>query len=244
MSGPPNAFALIAGIVRGGERDRLLGHFGRLRGPHGWRLFDPPLGRTPIPSLGRMGSGDLRPGLGENGTSYNHGAHGFLGCAAATCGRGDLLYEVLRAMMPYDPAAHPSRRTLTAPYAMVNHWREAPGHEGEGGEALWTGSVGLALRLAYRGLLGVRPEVDGLVIDPVVPTAWRHLSGHHPYLGCRVEVVVRNPNRRECGVAAALLDGESAGRLRLDRAAGREVLVIAPERFATRRRAELVVTLG
>jgi hypothetical protein len=42
-------------------------------------LFHPPIEGPPIGKLGRIGQGDLAPGLGENGTSYNHGSYGFIG---------------------------------------------------------------------------------------------------------------------------------------------------------------------
>jgi|GEM_PF-3239127 len=86
-----------------------------------------PIGDAPIRKLGGIGEGDLLPALGENGTIYNHGSHGFFGRAAAYAGNGDLLYEILRYMLPYDQEAHAIERSKTAPYAMVNHWKTARG---------------------------------------------------------------------------------------------------------------------
>lgn len=211
VSGPANAFAIIAGIVQGRERDRVFRALDFLQGPHGWRLFYPPIGDPPLEKLGRIGQGDLAPGVSENGTPYNHGAHGFLGRAAWSAGRGTLLYEVLKRMLPYDPKAHPVSVAKTAPYAVVNHWREALGLEGSGGDAFLTGSISVALRNCYQGLVGFRPELEYLAIDPCLPAAWGGLEATIPFLGAKYHLRVRNPARVECGVAELRLDGQPAG---------------------------------
>ncbi len=188
---PVNAWAIISGVLTGDSADRALDILAALKQEDGWPLFDPPIGDPPIDKLGRIGQGDLLPGLGENGTPYNHGCHGFLGRAAAQAGRGDLLIEVLRYMLPYDQRCHPVERARTAPYAMVNHWRTAPRLEGRGGDAFLTGSISTALRNVCDGLFGIKPLVDGLAIDPCLPSDWPECSVTFESLGTRLEVCYR-----------------------------------------------------
>ena len=63
-----------------------------------------------------------------------------------------VLYETLRYMFPYDQSAHPVESSKTAPYGVVNHWREALGLEGTGGRMYWQ-QVGNLLpdELAFQG---------------------------------------------------------------------------------------------
>ncbi|MDD5706291.1 MAG: hypothetical protein PHR35_10215 [Kiritimatiellae bacterium] len=185
---PVNAFALIAGIVQGDQADRLLGILAGMKQRDGWPLFHPGIGDPPISHLGRIGAGDLAVGLGENGTPYNHGSHGFLGRAAAALGAGDLLLEIFRFMFPYDQQAHPVARSKTAPYGVVNHWKTAPGQEGRGGDLFLSGSISTALRNVYGGLFGIRPALDGLIIAPSWPSRWREAHVQTAYGGAAFDI--------------------------------------------------------
>ncbi len=96
---PVNAFGIISGALQGEHLQTALERLKALKQQDGWPLFFPP-----IQKLGRIGQGDLSPGLGENGAMYNHGCHGFFARAAAAAGEGSLACEILRYMLPYDPA--------------------------------------------------------------------------------------------------------------------------------------------
>jgi N,N'-diacetylchitobiose phosphorylase len=207
VNGPANSFAVIAGIVSGKERDQIFNALDSLKGTHGWRLFSPPIGNSPIEKLGRLGHGDLAPGLYQNGAPYNHGCHGFLARAAWTAGRGDLLYDVLRYTFSYDQAAHSVQIAKAAPYAVVNQWKEGMGLEGVGGTTFLSGTISTALRTIYQGLVGFRPGLQALTIDPCMPAAWDGLTAELPFLGGRYTLSVHNPGHVECGVQAMTLNG-------------------------------------
>ena len=192
---PVNAFGLLAGVFTPDESRKLLSRIRRLRRPYGYPLFTPAIGEPPMDALGRIGSGDLRPGLGENGTCYNHGCHGFLARALASVGAGDLWLDVMQCLFPYDQANHPVGKARTAPYAIVNVYRSAPGCEGEGGDTFFSGTIAVAVRNIYQGLLGVQAEPDGLRIRPCLPRAWRQVSGRILYAGRRLDIDVTRRGR-------------------------------------------------
>jgi cellobiose phosphorylase len=196
-----NAFGIIGGIFEDGELDRLCERIRDLRRPYGYPLFAPPIGEPPMPGLGRIGSGDLRPGLGENGTCYNHGCHGFLARAMAIAGRGDLFHDVMLCLFPYDPVRHPVQQARTAPYAIVNVYMGAPGREGEGGDTFFSGSIATAVRNVYTGLLGAYAEPGGLRFRPCLPTAWDRVDGRIVCAGRPLAVSVC---RTDDGVAVAV----------------------------------------
>jgi hypothetical protein len=243
VNGPANSFAIIAGIVAGEDRAPVFAALDSLHGPHGWRLFSPPIGNPPIEKLGRLGQGDLAPGLDENGAPYNHGSHGFLARAAWTAGRGDLLYDVLRYTFSYDQAAHPVTVAKAAPYAVVNQWKEGLGLEGVGGTTFLSGTISTALRNCYQGLVGFRPGLHTLIIDPCLPRAWDGLTAEFPFLGGRYTLTVHNPDRVECGVAEITINGAPVPVI-ANPQLGRRIGVIAIDELDAERDYQIEVWLG
>ena len=56
-------------------------------------------------------------------------------------------------------------------------------------------------------LLGIRPMLKGIVIDPAIPGDWDGYKVTRVYRGCRLNIEVRNPNRVQHGVKTVMLDG-------------------------------------
>ena len=146
-------------------------------------------------------------GFCENATVYNHGSNGFLGRAAAVIGNGDLLYDTLCCLLPYDQQIHPVQVSQTAPYAVVNHWLTAAGIEGQGGSSFFTGSISVAMRNIYSGLVGFRPSLDGILMDPVIPADWKNLSATCCANDITYELEIRNESRQGAVVKKLLCDG-------------------------------------
>jgi cellobiose phosphorylase len=188
---PANAFGIIGGIFDRDEIDVLCEHFKRIRTPYGYPLFTPALGVPPLDRIGRIGSGDLPPGLGENGTCYNHGCHGFLARAMAEAGKGHLYYDVMRFLFSYDQERHPVEQSKTGPHAIVNVYKSAPGREGEGGDSYFSGTIAVAVRNIYQGMLCVHAEPDGLRICPCLPSDWDCISGRIQCAGQALSIDVK-----------------------------------------------------
>ena len=187
---PVNAFGILAGVFEKAELPALLMRLRGIRTPHGYPLFTPALGHPPVDGLGRIGSGDLPPGLGENGTCYNHGCHGFLARALAVIGEGDLCLDVMQFLFPYDQERHPVAAARSAPYAIVNVYKGAPGREGEGGDTFFSGTIAVAVRNVYQSMLGAQAEPGGLRFRPCLPAAWGRVEARIPYAGRDLAVVV------------------------------------------------------
>ena len=130
--GPANWFSISSGVAVPDLVETVLKQLDFLKCEDGYRLIHPPLGRKPVQNVGRGGSGDQLPGLFENGNVYNQGSHGFLGRALAVAGKGNLLYEILQYLLPYDQQKHPTLTVKTPPYAVVNCWMNAPGFQTTG----------------------------------------------------------------------------------------------------------------
>jgi cellobiose phosphorylase len=224
-----NTFAIIAGVATGALRKKVVAHLDSLKGPHGWRLFYPGIGVPPIEKLGRIGQGDRLPGLSENATPYNHGSNGFLGRAAWVAGKGNWLQDILRYTFPYDQKAHPINISKTAPYGVVNIWREVDGQNGQGGDTFLSGTIATAMRNVYQGVIGFRPNINYLSIDPCVPSSWKNFSAKITFMGGQWEIKVRNPKGVELGVKSLTLDGNSISKRHYNPHLDREEAIIPLE---------------
>lgn len=58
-------------------------------------------------------------------------------------------------------------------------------------------------------ILGIRPEIDGLRIDPCIPHDWPGYTAVRRFRGKRVSIVVKNPSGVCRGVASLTLNGKS-----------------------------------
>jgi cellobionic acid phosphorylase len=143
-------------------------------------------------------------------------------------------------MLPYDQERHPVRRSLTAPYGVVNHWKTAPGLEGRGGDCFLSGSISTALRNVYNGLLGIRPMLDALALDPVLPSDWENASVKFSYLGAEVTVTYTS----QAGKAGLTVNGEEIASKRKDLALGSEYFTIPDEVFKSGGRYDIRMRVG
>jgi cellobiose phosphorylase len=62
-------------------------------------------------------------------------------------------------------------------------------------------------RLGLESILGLRPLGPCFTLAPCIPASWEHFRIVWNHGGCRYRIEVRNPDRRNRGVASATLDG-------------------------------------
>lgn len=164
-----NYYAVISGVAENDKYKDILNAAQKLNCEMGYRLFYPPLGVKPIDHVGRIASGDAPPFMGENANVYNHGSQGFFARALSVMGEGDRLFDVLKWIMPYDTSKHPTEKTFTPPYAIVNCYQQLPGFNHRGLMCFLTGSVAMAMRGVYEWMLGIKPCLDGIEFAPCMP---------------------------------------------------------------------------
>jgi cellobiose phosphorylase len=85
--------------------------------------------------------------------------------------------------------------------------RDAARH-GEAKNSWLTGTAAWSYVAVTQWILGIRPELDGLRIDPCIPGDWEGFRAVRRFRGARYEIEVRNPRHVCRGVARVWLDGE------------------------------------
>lgn len=214
--GPASWWSLISGAAYPDKIDSCLKQLDFLKCDAGYRLNWPPFVYGTIDNVGRMASGDSPAGRAEHGNAYNQGSHGFLGRSLATVGKGDLLYQSIIYLLPYDQGVHPVEQAMNPPYAVLNVWEEIPGFKNRGKNTFLTGSIAYGLRMVYDWMLGIQPTLDGIAIDPCLPTHFKTTKAEFIYQGKSMKLEILNKSGKCCGVQSLMLNGKLIKRSEQD----------------------------
>ncbi len=200
-----NAFAIICGLANDERRGKILASFDRyLDTPYGSHCFYPPF-PDPEPRAGIISR--FAPGTKENGSLQGHNSRWRI-WAECAAGRGDKAYEIIKTMLP--PTRHEADPDtyMIEPY-VAPQFTYAPQSDrpGEGSHAWATGTAAWTLLNVWEHLMGVRPTVDGLAIDPCLPTGWTTCSMTRNYRGATYEIAFTKPAGLGKGKVTVTLDG-------------------------------------
>ena len=103
--------------------------------------------------------------------------------------------------------------------------RDAPSF-GEAKNSWLTGTAAWTFLSVSQSILGVKPTLDGLQIDPCVPSSLRAYTVRRRYRGAVYEITVENPDGVQHGTAEITVDGERlCGNVLPVQAAGKTVRV-------------------
>jgi N,N'-diacetylchitobiose phosphorylase len=177
----------------------------RLATPYGLMLCAPPFVKTPADVMRAV---VFNPGIKENAGIFNH-TQGWGVMAECMLGHGDRAYEYYRASMP---AAYNDRAEIRQmePYVQgqttYSIYSPRPGNT----RTAWlTGAAAWAYTSATQYILGLRPELDGLRIDPCIPSHWQGFKATRRFRGRMVEITVANPHGVCRGVKNLRLNGQA-----------------------------------
>ncbi len=184
----PQSWAFIAGLTPERLKKVVEAVNTRLRTPTGLVVCDPPYMQYDH-ACGRISC--MRPGWGENASCYCH-VTAFQAVADCLRRDGDAALDSLTSIVPFNPALSVETSWLE-PYALTNMFRGPSNHRPGMTFKGWTsGTVPWALRCMTHFILGVRPEYDGLIIDPVLPSSWDHATITRNFRGVEFRITIRN----------------------------------------------------
>ncbi len=221
----PQAWAVIAGVAEGERAITLLDSVHeRLAGPYGIKLLDPPY-TDYNPAWGSISI--VLPGHKENGAIFCHAASWAV-VAEALAGRGARAFDYYMRMAPSTKNRIAELHEME-PYVYSQHIAQAPFQwPGRARNSWLTGSAAWFMLGSSQYILGVRPTLDGLMIDPAVPADWKEFKVTRRFRGATYEITVTNPDGREKGVRSLTADGvKVAGNVIPPAPAGKTVRVEA-----------------
>ena len=125
-------------------------------------------------------------------------------------GHGNRAFEVYRKTCPaYLEDISEIHRTEPYVYCQMVAGCDAPTH-GEGKNSWLTGTAAWTFTCISQHILGIRPTLDGLLVDPCVPADLGEFTVHRRYRGVAYHIHVVNPNSVERGVRRLTVDGRPA----------------------------------
>jgi N,N'-diacetylchitobiose phosphorylase len=199
-------WSVISGAARPDQAQRCMETVhGTLATPYGLMLCAPPFRKT---SSSIMSSVVFNPGIKENAGIFNH-TQGWAVMAECLLGHGDRAWEYYRASMP---AAYNDRAELrqSEPYVQAQTTYSTFSPRAGNARTSWlTGAAAWAYFSATQYILGLRPELEGLRIDPCLPSTWPGFTATRRFRGRTLHIEVRNPNGVCRGVKTLTLNGET-----------------------------------
>jgi len=201
----PQSWGVISGAATPEQAETAMNSVGKhLATPWGLVLCDPPYTET---DFNIFRAALMNPGLKENGSVFVH-TQGWAVIAECMLGRGDVAYSYLRA---YLPAAHNTKAEIREiePYVLCQstHGKYSP-KQGASRIPWLSGSATWTYFAITQYLLGIKPEIEGLRIDPCIPATWQGFTVERRFRGKVLRIIVKNPAGVQKGVRQIELNGE------------------------------------
>ncbi len=220
----PQGMCVMAGIgTDDGKAEKAMQSVAdRLDTEYGIVLLQPAYTRYHV-ELGEISS--YPPGYKENAGIFCHN-NPWIACAETVLGHGDRAFEVFKKTCPvYLEEKSEIHRTEPYVYCQMVAGCDSPSF-GEGKNSWLTGTAAWTFTAISQYILGIRPTLDGLSIDPCIPSGIASYTVDRRYRGKTYHIHISNPSGVQKGVALVKVDGKEIRGNRIPPVDGsREVFV-------------------
>ncbi len=200
----PQSWSVISGLASKEQAELALESVHReLNTPYGVRLMAPSY-------VDHAFDGALmllfNPSTKENGGIFSQ-PQGWIILAEALMGHGDRAFEYFNESSPASMNDKAEIRKLE-PYChgQFTESSESP-FEGRSHVHWLTGTASTVMVGCVEGILGLRPDFDGLRISPSISSEWKEFTIDKDFRGKKLHITVKNPNGKESGVSKLTLNG-------------------------------------
>ena len=145
-------------------------------------------------------------GYKENAGIFCHN-NPWISIAETVVGRGNRAWQVYTRTCPaYIEDISEIHRTEPYVYSQMIAGKDAPNF-GEAKNSWLTGTAAWTFLDVSQYILGIRPDYDGLMIDPCIPSTLDGFTVKRDFRGVTYHITVKNPNHVEKGIASLTVDG-------------------------------------
>ncbi len=147
------------------------------------------------------------PGTKENGAIFNHPISWAI-IAEVLLGRPEKAFQIWEETS-FMTRGKDQDKYRVEPYVYAEFVYGPSNPEFGRGSFTWaTGSASWFWRACTDYIIGVRPVINGLLIDPNIPKQWHEVILKRHFRGSTYEITIHNPHQKSKGVKDILLDGK------------------------------------
>jgi cellobiose phosphorylase len=202
----PQGFCVMAGIGLEDGRARLAldGVKKYLDCEHGIVLNNPAFTKYHI-QLGEIST--YPKGYKENAGVFCHN-NPWIMIAETMLGNGDQAFEYYRKIAPsYLEEISDLHKTEPYVYSQMIAGKDAF-KPGEAKNSWLTGTAAWNFYAITQYILGIRPDYDGLIIDPCIPKEWDGFTVQRKFRNANYDITVQNPKHVSKGIKEIIVDDE------------------------------------
>lgn len=202
----PQSWSVISGFASAEQAESAMNSvYDILNTPYGAKLLDPPYTDHWFDgSLMIVFNHDTK----ENGGIFSQ-SQGWLILAESLMGHGDRAFQYF---METAPAAMNDKAEIRVmePYVHGQFTEsKASPYEGRSHVHWLTGTASTVMVGCVEGICGMRPDADGLKIDPSIPSDWDSFSIRKNFRGKKLNIYFDNSAHVQSGVKSITLNGEA-----------------------------------
>ncbi len=203
----PQGMCVMAGVgIDNGKAEKALKSVKeRLDSKYGIVLLQPAYTKY-HPELGEITS--YPPGYKENAGIFCHN-NPWIACAETMLGHGNRAFEVFRKTCPiYLEDIGEIHKTEPYVYCQMVAGVDAA-LPGEGKNSWLTGTAAWTFTAMSQYILGIQPQLDGLMINPCIPDTMDGYTLDRTFRGVKYHITVDNSAHVQKGVASMTVDGQA-----------------------------------
>ena len=203
----PQGFCVLAGVgVKEGYAEKAMASVKeRLDTKYGVVLQQPPYATYHL-NLGEISS--YPPGYKENAGIFCHN-NPWISIGETVIGHGDRAFEVYKKTCPaYIENISEIHRTEPYVYSQMVAGKDARNF-GEAKNSWLTGTAAWTFVNVSQHILGIYPTLNGLSVDPCIPSDMEGFTVTRQYRGASYEIKVTNKDHAQKGIQSFLVDGKT-----------------------------------
>ena len=201
----PQSWAVISGLATREQAEKALETVHKeLNTKYGVRVMAPSFKDHAFEgALALLFNGSTK----ENGGIFSQ-PQGWIILAESLLGHGNRAFEYFMESSPAAQNDHAEVRVLE-PYVhgQFTESVESP-FEGRSHVHWLTGTASTVMVGCVEGILGLRPDLNGLRISPSIPSDWKEFAMQKVFRGKQLSIKVENPEGKEGGCSYLTVNGE------------------------------------
>ena len=202
----PQTWAVISGLADEKQAGLAMDNvYRRLNTEYGAVLMDPPYHAHAFDGALAV---IYNAGTKENAGVFSQ-SQGWLILAEALLGHGERAFTYFRENAPSMQNDRAEiRRIEPYCYGQFTEGKASP-HAGRSHVHWLTGTASTVMVGCVEGILGMRPDLEGIKIAPSIPKEWKALEIWKDFRGKKLHILVKNPDGKESGCAELTVNGQA-----------------------------------